>query len=182
MFTYPIITMQEQLDAALKGEEVTITSAAKSSELESLATVINFAVSRIKQGGGGLMQPVASVDSDTEDSGYQKAIEEFDQASSDALLLLDKDKKVRYVGRVLEELLGMRNQYAQGQNISEACRDQSFAGTSIDMSDRVMSSLGELQAAQLDINGVSRQIIAIGHKNSIGDIRFLLITVKMGGG
>jgi hypothetical protein len=180
MFTYPIISMQEQLDAALKGEDVTITSAAKLPELETLATVINFTVSRMKQGGGGLSGAVVSTDPVGEDESYEKTIEEFDQGT-DALLLLDKDKKVRYVGRVLEDLLGMRNQYAKGQNISDACKDQAFAGTCIDLAERVVSTLGEVQYSTLDINGTGRSIVAFPHRSQSGDIRFTVVVVKMGG-
>lgn len=180
MFSYPVIHMHEQLDSALKGEEVTVTSEAKFSELETLATVINFSISRWKQGGGvGAINQ--SGDSKDEDQSYVNCVTELDQGSSDALLLLDRDKKVRYVGKILEDLIGMRNQYAQNQNISDACRDQSFAGTAIDLCDKVVSSLGETQAAILDLNGVARNLVAVAHRNSAQEIRFVLITVKMNG-
>lgn len=179
MFQHPISKMQEQLDVALKGEEVTITSEAKSSELEGLAAVINFALSRMRLAGGNA--PIKRDDPETEDKEFERAVQEFDKGTSDALLLLDKDKKVVFVGQVLEELLGMRNQYAVGQNISDACRDQSFAGTVIDMSDKVVQTLGEPQFSTLDVNGISRNLVAIGHKNQQGEIRFVFVTVKLSG-
>jgi hypothetical protein len=182
MFTHPILSMQEQLDAALKGDDVTVTSVARSPELESLATVINFSISRMRQGGGGLAQPVTATDADAELEAYKRAVQGFDFGTTDGILLLDRDKRVVFVGNVLEDMLGMRNQYAQGQNISDACRDQSFAGTAIDMADTVLTSLGESQVAQLDVNGVSRNLSAVGHKNSGGELAFVFITVKMGGG
>lgn len=184
MVVYPINQMHEQVDAALKGENVTVTSEAKLNELESLATAINFALSRFKSGGGGPSLSVAGTSGGGEDDAeflaYIQTVQEFDAGSSDALLLLDRDKKVKYVGKALEDMLGMRNQYAQGQNISDACRDQSFAGTAIDLADRVASSLGEGQNATLEINGVARNVVAIGHKTSGGEISFVLITVKLG--
>jgi hypothetical protein len=76
----------------------------------------------------------------------------------------------------------MRNQYAQGQNVSDACRDQSFAGTVIDLADNVVRSLGEVQSAQLDINGISRTMVGVGHKNLVGEIRFVMVTIKMATG
>jgi pSer/pThr/pTyr-binding forkhead associated (FHA) protein len=179
MFSYPVATMQEQLDAALKGESVTVTSEARFGELESLATQINFALSRLKQGGGVGAQTVNSGDPEVEDASYVKAVQEFDQGSTDGILLLDRDKKIRYVGKVLEDLIGLRSQYALGQNISDACRDQSFAGTSIDLADNVIQSLGETQVAQLDINGTARSMTAVAHKNVTGEIHFILITVKL---
>ena len=100
---------------------------------------------------------------------------------TDALLLLDREKKVRYVGRAMEDLIAMRLQYAEGQNISDACRDPSFAGTVIEMSDRVLQSLGDNQQSTLDINGLSRDLIALALKNSQQEIRFILIVVKLGG-
>lgn len=180
MFSYPIITMQEQLDTALKGESVTITSEAKSAELETLATVINFAVSRMKAAGGGLAQPVDASTTEAEDAAYQAAVEAFSLTTADAVLLLDSEKKIRFVSSPLEELLSMRNQYAQGQNISDACKDPGFAGTAIDLSERVYQSMGDVQSATLDINGISRQMYAVGHKNSAGDIRHFLVTVRLG--
>lgn len=180
MFTYPIITMQEQLDTALKGEDVAITSEAKSAELETLAQVINFAVSRMKQAGGGIAQPVVAQDNEAEDLAYLRAVEGFSVTTADAVLLLDIENKVRFVSGPLEDLLSMRNNYAQGQNISDACKDPGFAGTAIDLAERVISSLGEMQSAVLDINGISRQLFAVAQKNAAGDIRHVLLTVRLG--
>jgi hypothetical protein len=182
MFSYPIIQMHEQLDSALKGDEVTVTSAAKFPELETLATVINFSISRWKQGGnaGAGNAGGGGGDSGEDDqNAYSLAVQEFDSATTDGLLLLDKDKKVIFVGHVLEELLSLRNQYAQGQNITEACRDGSFAGTVVDLCENVVSSLGVAQSANLDINGTARTIMAQGHRSRGGQIETLLITVKM---
>lgn len=182
MVVYPIAQLQEQLDAALKGEDVTISSDVKFPELQGLAQVMNFSISRMRSGGGSMAMaaPAVAEDGDREDAEYLKTVEEFNQGSSDALLLLDRDKKVCFVGGILEDLIGMRNQYAKGQNISDACRDQAFAGTAIDMAERVITSLGDSQTAFLDINGTARNVSAVGHKNSVGEIRFVLITVKMG--
>ena len=171
--------MSEQLDSALKGENILITSEAKMFELENLAQVVNFAVTRMKQAGGGLAQPVQGDDPESEDSLYVSGVTEFDQGTTDALLVLDREKKVRFVGKALEELIGLRSQYAIGQNISDACRDGSFSGTTIDMVEKVFSSLGESQVANLDINGISRAIYAVAHKNQSGDIHFVLLTVKL---
>jgi hypothetical protein len=92
---------------------------------------------------------------------------------------LDKEKKVKFVGHVLEELIGMRSEYSKGQNISDCCRDAGFAGTAIDLSERVVGSLGETQNAVLDINGTNRPMVAVGHRSQNGEIRFILLTVRM---
>lgn len=180
MVSYPVQQMNEQIDAALKGENVPITCESKFPELETLATSINFTVGRALQGGGGLSQPVSGEDPEVEDEFYAKCVQEFDQGAGDALLLLDRDKKVRYVGRLLEDLIAMRNQTARGQNISDACRDAPFAGTCIDLSERVIQSIGETQNADLDINGVRRVVSAVGHKSVVGEVRLVLIVVKLG--
>lgn len=180
MFSYPVARMQEQLDAALKGEDVAITCEAKFGELETLATVINFAVSRVRQ-AGGIAAPVGTDNPEEEDKAYLQAVQGFDMSTQDAILVLDKDKLVTFVGKAMEELLSMRMQYAQGQNISDACKDQAFAGTAIEMADRVVQSLGDAQFATLDVNGISRNVVAVAQKSRGGEIRFVMITVKMGG-
>jgi hypothetical protein len=181
MTQYPLAVMAEQLDTALKGDVVTVTSEAKLPEMENLAQIINFAVSRVKSGGAGLAGQVSLNDKAEEDEQYIRVVSESEPAFSDGVLLLDRDKKVCHVGRVLEDLVGLRNQYARGQNVSDACRDQSFAGTVIDLADSVISSLGESKSANLDINGIARDIAAVGHKNREGEIRFILIIVRMAG-
>ncbi len=181
MVTYPVTRMQEQLDAALKGENVTIQCESRWTELENLAQVINFSISRLRQAGGGLAQAVSADETEGEDNGYIQAIQQLDSITSDAIVLLDKEKKVKFVGKALEDMLGMRSQYAQGQNISDACKDPAFAGTAIELADNVMNTLGEPQSAQLDINGISRSIGAVGQKSSAGEIRFVLVVVKLGG-
>lgn len=181
MVTHPVQQIQEQLDAALRGEAVSIASEARLEDFENLAQVINFSVSKLKQSNVDFGKPLESGDHEAEDELYVKTIEEFDVGSSDAVLLLDKEKKVKFVGHVLEELIGLRSQYAQGQNISDCCRDAGFAGTAIDMTDRVVGSLGETQNSTLDINGINRAMVAVGHRSQSGEVRFILLIVKMGG-
>jgi hypothetical protein len=179
MVTRPIQQIQEQLDAALRGEPVSVACDVKLTELENLAQVINFSVSRLRQSNSDMSAPVGDSDSDSEDTLLLKTIEELDVGTGDALLLLDKEKKVKFVGHVLEELIGMRSEYAKGQNISDCCRDAGFAGTAIDLSERVIGSLGETQNAVLDINGTNRPMAAVGHRSQNGEIRFILLTVRM---
>ncbi len=181
MVTHPISQIQSQLDAALKGDSVAITAEAKLPELEGLVNTINFAISRLKQAGGG-MADISADDSEMQDKLLISVVQNFDTGTSDAILCLDREKRVRFVGKALEEMLSMRNQYAQGQNISEACKDPGFAGTAIDMAERVIASLGESQTATLDINGIARVMGAVGLKSSNGEVRYLLLTVKMNNG
>lgn len=182
MVTHPIRQIQEQLDSALRGEPVSVGCEAKFVDLENLAQVINFSVSKLQQAGGNLQAANPESDTDSEDDFFVKTIQEIDLGVGDGVLLLDKEKKVKFVGHVIEELLGMKNQYAQGQNISDCCKDPGFAGTVIDLAERVVSSLGENQNANLDINGVNRPMSAIGHRSQSGEIRLILITVRMEGG
>ncbi len=180
MISYPLQRMHEQLDSALKGDTVVVEAEAKMPELEALATTINFSISRMRQGGvATLNQTSGNQEEEKEDEDFLKSVMEFDQGSTDGLLLLDPGKRVKYVGKIIEEMIGLRNQYAQGQNIVDACRDASFAGTALDMTDKVVQSLGESQTAQLDINGISRSLFATAHRNRAGEIRMVLITVKM---
>ncbi len=180
MVSAPVAKLQEQLDGALKGEDITIESSAKWKELEGLATVMNFAVGRLKNASGGKLGAVGSSDPEGEDNAYLTAVGEFEAGSSDAFLVLSAEKQVKYVSKNMEDLVGLRGQYAMNQNISDACKDQSFAGTSIDLAENVIRSLGEVQQVTLDINGTNRTLMAVGHKNQANEIRFILITVKLG--
>jgi len=181
MVTRPVILMQEQIDSALKGENVIIQCESRFTELENLTQSINFAISRLRQAGGGNIAAVSANDPEGEDKVFIASVQQLDNVTSDAIVLLDGENKVKYVGKALEDMIGMRSQYAQGQNISDACKDPAFAGTAIDLAERVQSTLGEPQSAQLDINGISRQIGAVAQKNSVGEIRFVLVVVKLGG-
>ena len=181
MVSRPISRLQQQLDSALKGDYVEVVAEARMEELTQLATTINFAVARLKQGGGA-PGDIAMDDEEGIERAYIKSVEEFDGATGDALLLLDRDKKVRFIGKATEELLNMRSQYALGQNISDACKDPGFAGTAIDLCERVMNTLGEPQHVMLDVNGIARNMSAVGHRDLGGNIRFILVVVKLGGG
>lgn len=179
MTVHPVQKMNEQLDAALKGEQVTITCDAVFPELQSLAEVMNFTVSRMKEGGGGGPGQLSQDDTEAEDAEYIRSVRVFDEASSDAVLLLDREKRVRFVGHVMEELINMRPEYAEGQNISDCCKDAGVAGTSIDMAESVINQLGATQFAQLDVNGVARDMVAVAHKNKSGEIRFVLLIIHI---
>ncbi|NBT58961.1 FHA domain-containing protein, partial [bacterium] len=147
MVTRPIRKIQEQLDAALRGEPVSIACEVKLEDLENLAQVINFSVSRLRQSNSDMSKPVSGSDTESEDLLLISTIQETDLGTGDAILLLDKEKKVKFVGHVLEELIGLKSEYAKGQNISDCCRDPGFAGTAIDLTERVLGSLGESQNA-----------------------------------
>ena len=183
MISQPIKELHDQLDTALKGDNIQMVCNAKFPELEALTTVINFSITKMKSAGGGMAAVPAGIpggiDADNEEMIYLKSIEEFCLGSTDGILVLDISKKVKYVGPILGDLMGLRSQYAVGQNIGDACRDGSFSGTVIDMCERVVSSLGETQTASLDINGAPRNLTAVGHRLSNGEVSFILITVKM---
>lgn len=185
MISHPVGLLSEQLDAALKGEDVQLTCAAKFPELETLTTVMNFSLSRLKTAGGGMAEAPSGVaggaDIEAEENQYLKSAEEFCVGSTDGILILDREKRVKLIGPVLADLLSLRPQYAIGQNIGDACRDGSFAGTVIEMCERVVSSLGENQTATLEVNGISRGLVAVGHRLSDGEINYIVITVKMNG-
>lgn len=185
MISHPISRLNEQLDAVLKGDDVQLSCVAKFKELETLTTVINFAVSRMKSASGGLASSPSGIpggfDFESEEKSYLKTVDEFCLGSTDAILVIDRDKKIKVVSPVLADLLSLRPQYAIGQNIGDACRDGSFSGTAIELAEKVISSLGENQTATLEINGISRNLSAIGHRLSNGDIEFIVITVKMNG-
>lgn len=181
MITRPIVLMNEQLDAALKGDPVQVTCEAQFPELENLVTQMNFMIGRMRK-EAGLGGPVNPEDSEEEEADYVRAVREMDAGSSDGLILLDRDKRIKFVGNILGELVGLRQQYAEGQNIGDACKDAGLAGTCIDLTESVISSLGATQTATLDVNGVARNMVAIAHKLSNGELRFVLIFLKMNGG
>ncbi|MCB0404056.1 MAG: FHA domain-containing protein [Bdellovibrionales bacterium] len=177
MIAHPIVQLNDQLDAALKGDSINIACDYKFPELENLAQVVNFTVSRMKQAAGDGV--LSQDDSELQDQAYERAVRGVDQGTSDALLLLDREKKIVFVGNVAEELLSIRSQYSLGKNISDATSDAAFAGTVIDLIERVLGSLGETAQAELEVNGTMRNVVAVGHKNSDGSIHYVLITVKM---
>ncbi len=177
MVSYPIVQMNEQLDLALKGENVSIGSEAKFPELENLATSINFAVSRMRQGSGA--NNLQQDDTEERRAIYIGQLSEFDEGTSDALILVDRDKKLIFIGRIAEKLLGIESQYAIGQNVAELIKDPSVAGTMLDLSENVIQSLGESRDAELKVNGVLRRMFAVGHKNQEGSVELVLLTVRM---
>ncbi len=180
MVTRPIVSMNEQLDAALKGENVQITCESMFPELEALVTQMNFMIGRMRK-EAGLGGPVNPEDNEEEEAEYIRSVREMDAGCSDGLILLDRDKKIKFVGTILGELVGLRQQYAEGQNIGDACKDAGLAGTCIDLTESVIGSLGATQTATLDVNGVSRGMVAVGHKLSSGELKFVLIFLKLGG-
>lgn len=178
MVTYPVQQMNEQLDTALKGENVNITCEAKFPELETLATAINFTVGKAMQSSANVS--VSGEDLDAEDEFYEKSVQEFDEGTGDAVLLLDRDKKVRFVGHLMEDLVNMRNQTARGQNITDACRDSAFNGACVSMAESVIGTVGTTQNVEQELNGIRRAFSAIGHKSRNQEIRYVLIIVKLG--
>ncbi|MGK5082909.1 FHA domain-containing protein [Bdellovibrionota bacterium FG-1] len=156
----PLTQLNEDMDKALKGEMGQVTHEFKFEELNPLWDIINSALQRIPQGGGGGDGLLGGMGGNA-----QQSVEDFVVAfrmlggvSKLGLLVCDSDRNIIYINTLFEDMSGIRSDHALGQPIAAVARDQSIGPFFNDIFDR--ASGGEA-AEDYDFSGVTYQCRAV---------------------
>lgn len=153
----PFEVLNVDIDKALKGEIAEVTREFRFSELRSLWDVVNTALQRAAQ---------SSVDPSHSQSGLQPEdfVDAFRLISSSqrlgsAFVLCDSQKRILSLNAAFEEVTGIRQDAAQGQELSSAARDQAFAALVSDLLNRCQPG-ADSGAEDFEFSGVPYRVSA----------------------
>jgi PAS domain-containing protein len=128
--------LNEDLDKVLKGDMTSVTNEFMAEDLDQLWDVINSALQRLPEGGGGEVAGIGAAPSEE----YINPMRMIGDLGSFGVLLCDEDKKVIYANSMFDEMTGTRASETSGQDISAVARDQAFITLTNDMFGQVQSS------------------------------------------
>jgi PAS domain-containing protein len=170
----PLQLLGDDMDKALKGDMGQVTHEFKFEELNPLWDLINSALQRIPRASGGFggnqktEPPVTAEDF----SGPLRALAGFVKVG---LVVFDQDKKIVSMNAQFEELSGIREDSAVGQEIGTVARDQAFAALTHDLFERVQAG-GEGSSDDFEFSGISYRVHALAFGSS-GTVKcYILVT------
>lgn len=170
----PFQVLNEDMDRALKGDLSQVTHDFKLEELDPLWTIINSAIQRLPQGGGGLSSG-SSISADD----FIAPLKGMGGFMSVGVVLLDGDKKILFMNSPFEEMSGIRSDGAIGNEVSSVARDQSLGVFTNDLLDR--SSVGsEGVLEDYDFSGVPCKVLGAAFGVSGQAPKCYLMLVKKG--
>jgi hypothetical protein len=144
-----------QTELVLRGKLSEVGSKLLMHEIKPLKNTINSILSRIKE-----FQSAESGEfNEMEDEGpYLRTLEEFLRGAQGPVLVLNGEKNVHKLNVEGEDLLGIRENSAEGTSLLDSLRDQGLAATMIDLADQSASNEGNNQQEIYDVSGNEYQI------------------------
>jgi hypothetical protein len=155
----PFLTLNEDMDRALKGELPQVTHEYKIEELDSLWEIINSAIQRIpKKTDSGLSSlNISSMSESGSIDEYEWPIKMLGNLGKLGIVAFGPDKRITHLNSIFEEISGIRKDGAVGQEMSTVARDQSLGLFTEDLLGRVGAG-SEGVSEDFDFNGLSYKV------------------------
>lgn len=153
--TRPIVEMQFQIDEALRGRRKELDSKYLFLELEPLRNIINSLLQKNRELQNDTSDEFVELESDDE---YVRRLEEFLKASGVPAMVLDSEKKIKKLNVHSEDLTGIRESSSLDMDLLDACREQGFAATLIELCDQCANNNGDLQKGQYELGGIDYEV------------------------
>ncbi len=153
----PFEVLNVDIDKALKGEIAEVTREFRFSELRSLWDVINAAVQRAAQSSSDPSLSQAGLQ--PEDFADAFRLMSGAQGTGNAFVLCDSQKRILALNSTFEEVTGIRQDAAQGQELSSVARDQAFSSLVTDLLGRCQPG-ADSGAEDFEFSGVAYRVSA----------------------
>ena len=124
----PFLVLNEDMDRALKGEIPQVTHEYQIEELNSLWEIINSAIQRISNKGDLGMSSIGisgGADSNSTEE-FDWPIKMLGSLGKLGVVAFGADKRIIYLNQIFEEVSGIRQESALGQDMGSVARDQSL--------------------------------------------------------
>ncbi len=146
----PFQVLNEDLDRALRGEISQVTHEFKIEELNPLWEVVDSAIQRIPtaDAGSGASAPRVSADD------LVRSVRMLGDGSKHGVALFDAARRFLYVNSPFEEVTGIREDNAVGNEVMQVARDQAFVVLTSDLYDRATVG-GDPAVEEFEFSGVA---------------------------
>ncbi|MCY4524935.1 MAG: FHA domain-containing protein [Halobacteriovoraceae bacterium] len=147
----PLEEMRFHIEQTLKGKKKGIESRYLMSEIGPLKNSINSILQSIRelQSNGEEMD---NLDME-EDIAYVNTLKEFIKGAGGPSIILNSEKKIEAINTQAEDLTGMRENAAQGEELLEVAREQGFSATVVELCDRSANENGSCQEGEYELSG-----------------------------
>ena len=95
-----------------------------------------------------------------DDSKYVAMLQEFMLGSAGPIMILDSEKKIKFINTECEDLIGIRESASIDEDLMDVARDEGFAATVIDVCDQSASADGTNQQGEYEIAGAQHNVFA----------------------
>lgn len=124
----PIRTLNDDIDAVLKGNSDVVAKRFQFESLDKLIDSVNAALSRIPRADGDASaRAVATDESQASFDTLLRLIESLGPKLKSGIILLDAERKIKYINSSFEETSGIHLANAAGEPMDSACRDEALA-------------------------------------------------------
>ncbi len=143
--------MRYQVEEALRGKRKSLKPTYLLEELNPLRDSVNTLIQRFRE-----LQSDIHDDDLTEkesDELYVASLYEFMQGAQGPVLILNSEKKVSYINPEAEDILSMRENTSQGENIENVARNRGFAARILSLCDASGENAGTCQKDDVELEG-----------------------------
>jgi hypothetical protein len=133
----PIVRLNDDLDNVLKGAADQVEKRYRGQQMARLIDSINAAVARIPK--TDVDAGFTEANSDNEQQIVDNMLQVFTSTAStitQPCMLLDGERRVKFMNAVFEEMTGIHLAQAQGDVLSNVSRDESFSGLVQEMTEK----------------------------------------------
>lgn len=157
----PIRKLHEDVEKVMRGESETVEKKYKSELLDGLIDSINTMASRLpklgQQDTAALGAGVAQVDQASVDA-VLTLVQNSAARLGHGALMLDPEKRVRYMNKKMEELVGFRLEGSQGDLVANVSRDQSFPAFMQEVTDKSVNAGGDGITEDYEFQGALHKV------------------------
>ncbi len=178
----PLEVLNEDMDKALKGNLSQVTQDFKFYELNPLWEIINSAIQRISNSeSSGLNGLGISQDASQIVAEFVGPLSMIGNNMKNSFAVFNGDKKIVFLNSSFEELTGIRNDGAVGQEIIEVARDQAMGAFAQDILSRAKPG-DEGVSEDFDFSGTTYKVTVAAFGVSAGVAKcFVLIVSQLEG-
>lgn len=175
----PFQVLVDDMDKVLKGDMNQVTQEFQFEEMAPLYDLVNSALQRVPKRGtdmfGGGPDPLKDTGLTPEEAAGPIAA--MAENAGMGVVVCDNERKVAYVNPLFEEVTGIRNDGALGQDLAGLARDQAFAALISDLFDRAAN--GDANE-DFEFSGVAYRVTAAAAGSGVtGPKALVLMIVKV---
>jgi transcriptional regulator with PAS, ATPase and Fis domain len=143
--------MRLQIEEGLRGKRRSLESKLCFEELNPVRNAINASLQRMRE----LQRDEADIDPNEieSDEAYVNTLSEFMLGANGAVMLLNSQKNLIKINTGAEDLCGIRQSLAEGQNILDVTKERGLAATLLELCDASANNSGTSQQGAYELQG-----------------------------
>jgi pSer/pThr/pTyr-binding forkhead associated (FHA) protein len=170
----PMEEMRLQIEEGLRGKRRSLESKLCFEELNPVRNAINASLQRLRE----LQRDEADIDPNEieSDEAYVNTLTEFMMGANGSVVLLNSQKNLMKINTSAEDLCGIRQSLAEGQNILDVTKERGLAATLLELCDASANNSGTSQQGTYELQGKPYNIFVTSLMGKDGFAKAFYIT------